>query len=59
MTQYQATQQLHETVQSKAKELGLKSVDVYNFNNLIQEPQLQQIFVAFEEKFGENPEWKK
>ena len=24
MTQYQATQQLHETVQSKAKELGLK-----------------------------------
>jgi hypothetical protein len=97
--QYQATQQLHETVQAKAKELGLKVeitgdytfsiVKHKNFNKqilesvflshgvkedkcisgqetmlnvvsvqsitLIEEPQLKQIFVAFEEKLGENP----
>ena len=96
MTPHQATKQLHETVQAKAKELGLevkitgdycfKLVKHRNFNKqilesvflshdvegdkcisgqetmlnaisvqsitLIEEPQLKQIFVAFEEKLG-------
>jgi hypothetical protein len=102
MTQYQATQQLHETVQAKAKELGLKveitgdyqisehwendqtngvyeyfvgdgewyrGIKTQTFEPTtqdigdetivryvsIREPQLKQIFLAFEEKLGENP----
>jgi hypothetical protein len=62
MTQYQATQQLHKAVQAKAKELGLKPVDLYNFNifekdgtYLIEEPQIKQILIAFQEKLGEDP----
>jgi hypothetical protein len=103
MTQAQATQQLYETVQAKAKELGLKveitgdyqifehwendqTNGVYEYfvgdgewyrgvktqtfepttQNIgdetivryvsIREPQLKQIFVAFEEKLGRNTE---
>jgi hypothetical protein len=105
MTQYQATQQLHETVQAKAKELGLKveitgdfeireywqndkingvyeycigkgewyrgvqtqefqptseDIEVGNEKVVryvsIREPQLKQIFVAFEEKLSKNKE---
>lgn len=92
MTQYQATKQLHKTVQAKAKEIGLKveitgdyfwtKYQIFNtisnqiedrieiLNNFqfnkhyhketfiaIQEPQLKQIFVAFAEKLGKNPDY--